>query len=202
MPARSRTALAPLALALFACDVTPMAPAAPEVAASLSSDLCMNVDVEVEAPLSIWLLNGNVVPGGAPMPVSLGAVDGWLASALTPDVTTHGRAQTVHWVLHHVFVTDAPVPVDPGLGFPIPAIDLSTQPSWFLTDDKAVCAAAGGGPLTCRVNDRMEVVAGAGIFANADGFLHNHGRITITDPATGAGIGDFHVRGRICGAGV
>ena len=191
-----------LPLTLAACDGEAIAPRAIEPAAGLSAAECMNVDAEVEAPLGLWLLDGSVVPGGVPGPVTLGGIDGWLASLLTPQVTTHGRAETVHWVLHHVFVTDPPALVDPGLGFPVLSIDLGTQSSWFMTDDRAVCAAAGGGPATCRVNDQLDVVAGGGIFAGADGSLHNHGMITITDPATGAGTGSFHLRGRVCGAGL
>jgi hypothetical protein len=203
MPRSPRLSLLALAiLPLSACDGQPTTPADLTPAAGLSSDRCTNVEFAVHAELGLWMFNGTLVPGAAPAPVTLAAVDGWLGSVLTPSVTTHGRSQTVHWVLHHVFATDAPTLVDPGLGFPVLSVDLSTQSSWFITDDRAVCAAAGGGPLTCRVNDILEVSGGAGIFANADGLLHNHGLITITDPSTGAGFGEFHGRGRVCGDGL
>lgn len=176
---------------------------APQFAADRSAERCVNVDQPITSDLSLWMLDGQLVPGAAPGPVNLGGIDGWLGSLLLVDqVTTHGQSETVHWALRHIFTTSAPQLVDSGLGFPVPGVDLASAPSWFVTFDRAVCAAAGGGPSTCRVNDILQVTDGAGIFDEAGGFLHNHGTITITDPVTGAGVGVFHLRGRICGAGL
>jgi hypothetical protein len=205
--ARALALLAGLAALTTACtrDTTAPIADAPDVlvAEARSVDRCMNVDTELEAPLGVWLFNGDLVPGAAPSAVTLGHVDGWLGSILeTPADPPQGGSETVHWELTHVFFTDAPTPVDLGGGFIVPMVQLPQQTDWFTTDDAAVCAAAGGGPFVCLINDRMPIVAGAGLFANAEGMLHNHGWITITDPQTGAGTGDFHARGRVCGDGV
>jgi hypothetical protein len=40
------------------------------------------------------------------------------------------------------------------------------------------------------------------MFANANGFIHNTGMITLVDPALGIGSGDFRLRGRVCGDGL
>lgn len=189
-------------------DATPSAPeVAPDatvIAAARSADRCVNVDTEIDATLGLWMLDGQLVGGGAPLPVELGGIPGWIASLLeTPTKPPQGGSGTVHWELTHFFFTTAPQVIDiSGGGFFVQAVQIAQQTDWFMTDDSAVCADAGRGPLVCRVNDRMPIVAGAGIFANAEGYLHNHGWISVTDPATGSGTGDFHARGRICGDGV
>jgi hypothetical protein len=185
-------------------------PSAPEIAvdtavlaAARSADRCVNVDTEIDATLGLWMLDGEPVGGGVPLQVELGGISGWIASLLeTPTKPPQGRSGTVHWELTHFFFTTAPQVVDLGGGVSVQAIDTGDLGDWFMTDDSAVCADAGGGPLVCRVNDRMPIVAGGGIFTDAGGYLHNHGWITVTDPATGSGTGDFHARGRICGNGV
>lgn len=202
--------LAAVALIPAACSPdstsSPLAPeATPVAAAARSADRCVNVDLELTASLGLWMFQGQVVGGGVPAPVTLGGIDGWLASFLeNPGAPPQGRSGTTRWELTHVFFTSPPGAVDisGGGGFFVPAVDLGAQADWFLTDDRAVCADAGGGPFVCRVNDQMPLVDGAGMFAGAEGFLHNHGTITILDPNTGAGVGDFHVRGRVCGDGV
>jgi hypothetical protein len=204
----STLALATL-LAAASCAPDAVAPtgvdgADPVVAEARSADRCMNVDIELVADLGVWMLDGAVVPGAAPVHVTLGGIDGWLGSVLeTPNDPPQGGSETLHWGLTHVFFTGAPVPVDiTGGGFFVPAVNLAQQDDWFMTDDQAVCAAAGRGPLVCRVNDRMPIVDGSGMFQNAEGFLHNHGWITITNPQVGSGYGEFHARGRVCGDGI
>ena len=203
MIARRSAALVPLVVGLLACEGVPVEPLDEEIAANRSAAQCTNVALEVEAQLGLWMLDGQLVGGGTPAPVSLGGIDGWLASALVPDATvTHGRSETVHWTLVHVFATGEPGLADSGLGFPVASIELAAQESWFATEDRAVCAAAGGGGASCRVNDQLDIVAGAGLFEGARGFLHNHGTIAFTNPATGEGTGEFRIRGRVCGAGL
>lgn len=170
-----------------------------------SADRCMNVELTLEhAPLGAWVFNGQPVGGGQPVPVTMGNVEGWLASILLgdPDAATKGNSGTAQWALTHIFFTSEPT-VDVGTWpFPTPSVDLSQQTDWFMTDDRAVCADAGRGPFVCRVNDRMPIVEGTGIFQNAEGFLHNHGWITLTQPEIGVGYGEFQSRGRVCGDGV
>lgn len=189
-------------------DATPFAPDisadATVLAAARSADRCVNVDTEIDATLGLWMLDGQLVGGGAPLPVELGGIPGWIASLLeTPTKPPQGGSGTVHWELTHVFFTTAPQVIDiSGDGLFVQAVQTAQLTDWFMTDDSAVCADAGRGPLVCRVNDRMPIVAGGGMFADAGGYLHNQGWITVTDPATGSGTGDFHARGRICGNGV
>lgn len=168
-----------------------------------SADRCMNVELTLEqAPLGPWVFNGQPVGGGQPIPVTMGNVEGWLASILRGDPSdTQGNSGTTHWALTHIFFTQPPSTSN-AWGFTTPSVDLVEQTDWFETDDRAVCADAGRGPFVCRVNDRMPIVAGAGIFQNAEGFLHNHGWITLTQPEIGVGYGEFRSRGRVCGDGV
>jgi hypothetical protein len=195
---RPRAAFAPLlVLLLLGCTdgpTTPVLTSLGNVASAsqgLSANRCVNVDTDIEAPLGAWLLNGELAIGVPPTPVTLGGIEGWLASVVL-EQRDLGRSPTTHLRLNHVFVTEAPL--DMGL----PAIFLDQVDSYFLTDDRAVCAA-GSDPLSCRINDRMAVVQGAGIFRNAGGFLQNHGIIRFV-PEPGELISRLH--GRICGDGL
>jgi hypothetical protein len=67
----------------------------------------------------------------------------------------------------------------------------------FRTDDRAVCAPAGSDPNVCRVNDVLQIVSRAGVFANAAGQLHNHGVIDLNTFTL-----TFSIRGRVCGDGL
>lgn len=175
----------------------------PFMQANRSADRCINVEYAGVTPLGPWLLNGQIVPGAPPIAVTLAGVNGWLASVLdVAGMRIPGQSGTAHWSLRHYFLSDAPVLVDLGGGFAVQAVDLASQTSYFFTDDRAVCAAAGSNPLSCRVNDQMTIRDGIGVFANASGFIHNHGMITLIDPVFGIGSGDFRLRGRVCGDGL
>jgi hypothetical protein len=205
MHAMRRTPILLLAVALSACDdaATTSPDADLALQASRAAEHCMNVQHAGIMPLGAWMLNGQVVPGAPPAPVTLGGVSGWLASVLDVDnMRVPGNSGTTHWTLRHYFVTTAPVLVNLGPSFAVQAVDLAATASWFSTEDRAVCAAAGSDPLSCRISDTMSITDGSGIFANAGGFLHNHGTITLIDPALGIGSGDFSLRGRVCGDGV
>jgi hypothetical protein len=162
------------------------------VGQGLPADRCINVQTEIDVPLGAWLLNGELAIGAAPAPVTLGGIEGWIASVVR-EQRSPGRSPTVHLRLNHVFVTDEPAVIG-GL----PAIFLDQVDSYFLTDDRAVCAA-GSDPVSCRINDRMEIVQGAGIFQHAGGFLQNHGTLRFV-PEPGQLISRLH--GRICGDGL
>jgi hypothetical protein len=120
--------------------------------------------------------------GGLPSAANLGPFEGMLSSVLTSEAQSGSGA--LHYELAHYFVED-------GTG------------DAFWTRDRAVCSPAGGGALTCRVNDVLSIIAGTGKFAGAEGSLRNHGVITITDP-TGNPFGTLTVdlRGRVCGDGL
>lgn len=179
-----------------------------EPTANRSVERCVNVDAPNTAELGGWVFNGEFVGGGVPGEIRIGNQSGWIASLLTSDPNaTRGQSSTAAYTLIHVFTTEAPtlapVEVAPGVFVPFPAISTPPGGDWFLTDDNAVCAAAGTDPLVCRLNNRMRVIAGSGTYANANGFLHNHGTITLPpDFPASNGTGEFHLRGRVCGDGV
>jgi hypothetical protein len=158
----------------------------------LAADRCMNVGADIDVALGVWLLNGELAIGAPPAPITLAGIEGWIASVVQ-EQRNPGRSPTTHLRLNHVFVTEPPAMVGD-----LPAISLDNADSWFLTEDRAVCAA-GSGPTSCRINDRMVVVDGAGIFANAAGFLQNHGTLSFV-PEPGRLVSRLH--GRICGDGL
>jgi hypothetical protein len=172
-----------LVLALAGCDVDrtsltdPMAEAAGAVALSRSAAECENVSVAAAFELGPWMYQGEAVFGGQPQPVTLAGIEGEFGSFLTGERSTgiHGQG-AIHWTLTHVFV--------------------SAQ-GGFLTEDRAVCAPAGNSPVVCRVNDHLEIVSGDGVFADARGFLHNHGVIDFVSSTM-----DASIRGRLCGSGL
>jgi hypothetical protein len=185
-------------LALLGCaDGTatlPMAANEADISANLgrSAERCINVQAELDVPLGVWILDGDVVWGAPPFPTTLNGLDGWMASAVR-EQSSPGASPTVHLSLNHVFVTE-----EPGESMGLPAIFLGESQDYFLTDDRAVCAA-GSDPTNCRVNNQLEVVDGGGIFENGSGSLHNHGTLYfIPEP----GRLESQLRGRICGDGI
>lgn len=144
------------------------------------ADRCVNVAVSGTAFLGgpIFLPNGTIGGGALWFPATLGGIEGEIASVLTsdePSGASVGGAR--HYTLEHAFRTAAG--------------------DYFVTRDRAVCAPAGGSAASCRVNDVLTVVGGAGIFANATGSLRNQGTI---DGATGTL--QYSIKGRVCGDGV
>lgn len=180
--------LALATLTLAACDAATSS--GPVSADARSSSRCQNVafqgEADLGAPVFIPPPPGEAAPivgaGGVPSTVDLGPWTGSLSSVLTSETRSGNGA--VHYTLVHYFVED-------GTG------------DAFWTRDRAVCAPAGGGALTCRLNDVLNVFAGTGKFEDAGGSLRNHGVITITDP-TGNPFGTLTVdlRGRLCGDGL
>ena len=138
------------------------------------ADHCMNVFAEGGGPLTIPL-------GFPPTATILGDVPGLISSVVTSLEPTGATGQgALHLTLVHTFVSADPA-----------------RPGSFTTEDVAVCAPAGSNPLVCRVNDVLTIVAGTGIFANAEGSLRNHGVIDFTTFSL-----TFSLRGRVCGDGL
>lgn len=176
-----------LTLLVAACDsadtATIMAPGA-----DVKTSSCVNVRHTGEAQLGFPVIipidpaAPLVGGGGLPTPTVIGPYSGLMSSILRSEQQAGNGA--VHYTLVHYFEED-------GTG------------SSFWTEDSAVCAPVGTNPMTCLVNNRMNVVGGRGRFADASGRLHNRGLITITDPA-GNPFGSLKVNltGRVCGAGV
>ncbi|HLT46538.1 MAG TPA: hypothetical protein VK002_04860 [Rubricoccaceae bacterium] len=180
-----------LAAALIGCDAAPLgdtASASPSDARP--ADRCMNVRhaglAQLGAPVLIPV-DPYAGSGALPTPTQLGPYDGLLSSILTDEVQMGNGA--IKYRLVHYF--------EDGAG------------NAFWTDDHAVCSPVGNDPATCLVNDRLTVVGGTGDFGNAEGFLHNRGLITLTepvyDPDTGIttfGTLEIDLHGRICGDGL
>lgn len=180
-------ALAVAALAACSSDATapePVDQLAAEADAR-SADACMNVSATASGTLGPWNYNGVGGFGAQPLGVTLGGIDGMMASAVDYETISGSKGQGAHHIfLSHYFWADDGV-------------------SWFSTVDKASCAPADNDIVTCLVNDHMRIVDGAGIFANARGQIHNHGWLDFTSPGPGAvGTIDLRIKGRVCGDGV
>jgi hypothetical protein len=147
--------------------------------ASLSAEHCVNVAADGTAQLGpVALPNGTSGFGGVWLPVSLGGVDGEMASVLVDQRPSGGSDRGApHLTLQHSFRT--------------------AGGDYFLTDDRAVCAPAGTNPATCHVNDVLAITSGTGVFAHASGQLRNHGTADF-----GQGTLAFSIRGRMCGDGL
>jgi hypothetical protein len=101
-----------------------------------------------------------------------GLVTGDLAGTATStvlDISPSGDG-TLHYRLAHVFVT---------------------ADGELYTQDEAVLTPIG--PGLYRVNDRLEVVGGTGIYTNATGLLHTHGIANVNE-----GTLILRYDGRVC----
>jgi hypothetical protein len=159
-----------------------VAPDVLEPALALSADHCVNFQYKTVGDLGPYLhpVNNEGVFGAMPTPVTIAGLDGeiysWVESFYYSGAASGKPEQGAeHIALHHRFQT--------------------ADGSWFQTDDRAPCSPAAGGG--CRVNDQMRVVAGAGMFGNAEGLVHNHGTVNIPE-----GWLDLDLKGRICGDGL
>jgi hypothetical protein len=182
-----------VAFSVFLVGCGAQTPASPSLATPLNvvgadatraarpASRCVNVSLEGVADLNI--INGSL--GALPFNVTIGDVRGEMHSVIT-GANPSGQGST-HYTLQHRFdSTD------------------SSRPGWFETEDRAVCALAGSDPNVCRVNDVLQVVRGAGVFANAGGFLTNHGTIDLTNfvPFVTNGALTVDLGGRVCGDGL
>jgi hypothetical protein len=156
---------------------TPLGSAGATLAAGQSQERCVNAFAEGTASLGLVTLpNGTFGFGGLWFPITLGGLNGEMASVVTHQETA-GADGATHLTLEHAFRT--------------------ADGDYFMTRDRAVCAPAGNNPATCRVNDVLTIVDGTGIFTNAHGSLRNHGVIDFVQ-----GTLEFSIRGRVCGDGV
>lgn len=181
--------LAAAVAALAACSSDATAPEAVELlAADLDArpaDACMNVSATASGTLGPWNYNGVGGFGAQPLAVTLGGVEGTMASAVDYEVISGSKGQGAHHIfLSHYFWADDGV-------------------SWFSTADQASCAPADSDIVTCLVNDHMRIAEGEGIFANAAGRIHNHGWLDFTSVGPGTvGTIDLRIKGRVCGDGL
>jgi hypothetical protein len=192
MPARSlyRASALVLAAALAGCAADSTAPdpetnqAGPTLSLARPAETCANVQVTASSTLGLWSVNGVSGFGAQPFETTLAGIPGVMASAVSSESISGGKAQGAHHIfLSHYFWGE--------------------DGSWFRTDDRASCAPADNDPATCQVNDHMRLVEGAGRFENATGQIHNHGFLHFTSPGPPpSGTIDLRVIGRICGAGL
>lgn len=156
------------------------------VAESRAAETCVNVRAEASGDLGLWAEGGFGGFGLQPAPITLGGVDGLMASFVLEETVSGSQMQGAHHlVLGHVFWADDGV-------------------SWFRTEDKASCAVASNSRLDCLVNDHLRIVEGEGIYEDADGMLQNHGWIEVEDwgPPPVGGTLELSIHGRVCGSGV
>jgi hypothetical protein len=145
-----------------------------------SAHRCVDYRFVGEWPLGIVNIGEHWGLGAVWRDVTIGDVEGQMASVILESRYTGARGQGAqHYDLIHRF-------------------DADDGESWFRTVDRAVCAPAGKDPLVCRVNTRMRIEAGQGLFANASGHMHNHGLLVITGFDPPAGYLQADIRGRIC----
>jgi hypothetical protein len=151
------------------------------VAVARPASRCVNVSAEGVATLSFRGPGPNPTLGADPFEVTIGDVRGTMSSFITGANPSGSAGQgAAHYTLQHTFIS-----IDPA------------RPGSFETADRAVCAVAGSDPNVCRVNDVLEVVRGDGVFANAGGFLTNHGTINLNTWSLTVDLG-----GRVCGDGL
>jgi hypothetical protein len=143
-----------------------------------SADNCGNVAYEGVAQLGVIEIAPGVFGLGAlPSPVTIAGVSGMMGSLITGMVETGGA---VHYTMEHTFVSTDPA-----------------RPGGFTTRDHAVAAPAGQDPNFAIINNLITVVDGTGVFANASGFLFDHGLLDL-----GTFTLTLSLRGRVCGNGL
>jgi hypothetical protein len=192
-------ALASVSALLLACEsadperIGPLGPEVVDRALALSADQCLNFQYETLGEIGLhsnWAEPSDPWYGGfgaLPVAVVVGHLEGtmfsWVESFYYSGEASGKPLQGAeHLSLHHRFELD--------------------EDNWFQTDDRAVCSPSPDGS-GCMVNDQMRIVAGAGIFADAEGWIKNKGQITFGPSGTplGGTLG-LDLRGRVCGDGV
>jgi hypothetical protein len=182
-----RAAAAALVL-LVACGETPAGLQDPDQKQVLesradqarSAHRCVDYRFVGDWPLGIVQVDGHWGLGAMWQDATIGDVTGQMASVILGVRYTGAHGQGAqHYQLIHRF-------------------DADDGESWFRSVDRAVCAPAGPDPLVCRVNTSMNIESGEGLFANASGHMHNHGRLVITGFDPPAGYLQADIRGRIC----
>jgi Protein of unknown function (DUF4242) len=170
--------LTPAAMLIFtalvfasACGRSPVAPsqrAGVAPAATLASRpaaSCENIDAHVTATLQ---------PGGT----ATGSISGDITGAVTAtisDITPSGDGNgALHVLMEHHYTNVSP----------FGRVD---------TSDHAVLAPIDKSDGVYRMNNRLTIVGGAGIYANATGELTTHGTVDF-----GTGAIDLTLKGRVC----
>lgn len=144
---------------------------------SARADGCATISVAGVAGLGI--VDGAL--GALPSPMTIGGVPGLLSSVITFVRTTGSNGQGAqHVTLRHTFISTDPA-----------------RPGSFYTADRAILSPAGTDPNIGLINDVMDIVAGEGVFANADGFMMNHAILNLYTFTL-----EYSAHGRICADGL
>jgi hypothetical protein len=164
-----------------ACGANPAAPSsrseglalAPSLAASVlspagsrSSASCFNVDAHVGATLH--------ADGTATGTIS-GDINGGVSAAIHQVEASGGGNGALHVVMEHHYTNTSPY-------------------GRLDTSDHAVLAPMDKTNGVYRMNNRLSIVGGDGIYANASGYLDTHGTVDF-----GTGAIDLSLSGRVCG---
>jgi hypothetical protein len=143
------------------------------VAAPTASEPCIDVSAEADVPL----VNVAGSIGTAPVSVSFGSILGKLSSTVTFSSASTTTEEPRQLTLTHTFVS----------------ADRS-RPATLMMKARAVCAQPASGPIVCRVDQLLEIIAATGVFAHAAVSLHDTSAIDFSA---------FHltlsIRGRLCG---
>ncbi len=122
--------------------------------------------------------------GADTIKTKIAGVEGMLGSIVTHRYPANEKENSaVFYHLFHLFISYNDTDV----------------PDAFVTWDNAVQSPVNPKNFTARINNKLEVLAGTGIFENASGKLINNGMMDfgVTPPEIHA-----NVHGRICGDGI
>jgi Protein of unknown function (DUF4242) len=156
-----------------ACERSPVAPGqradvAIAPAATLSSRpaaSCENVDAHVTATLQ---------PGGTATGSISGDITGGVTATIGPITPSGDGHGTLHLLMEHHYTNASP----------FGRLD---------TSDHAVLAPIDKSDGVYRMNNRLTIVGGAGIYSGATGELSTHGTVDF-----GTGAIDLTLKGRVC----
>jgi uncharacterized protein DUF4242 len=134
---------------------------------ALSSTVCSNVNATVAATLSARTASGTIT----------GDLNGPVFAAID-EVDQSGNSDTgvLHVVMEHHYTNLSPS-------------------GRIRTSDYAVLAPIDRGAGLYRMNNRLTVVGGDGIYTGATGYLHTHGTVDF-----GTGAINLTLTGRVCAA--
>lgn len=134
---------------------------------ALSSTVCSNVNATVAATLSARTASGTIT----------GDLNGPVFAAID-EVNQSGNSDTgvLHVLMEHHYTNLSPF-------------------GRIRTSDYAVLAPIDRGAGLYRMNNRLTVVGGDGIYTGATGYLHTHGTVDF-----GTGAINLTLTGRVCAA--
>ena len=155
-----------------ACGRSPVAPShradvaiAPVATSSRPAADCTNIDAHVSATLQ---------PGGTATGSISGDISGGVTARISQITASADGNGSLHVLMEHHYTN----------ALPFGRLD---------TSDHAVLAPSDKSAGVYRMNNRLTVVGGTGIFADATGELATHGTVDF-----GTGAIDLTLKGRLC----